>query len=318
MSRACIVFAAAGLSLAGWSFSSAQELRTDSDQSAPKAHRMERNDAKPQGQTGTGRTAADAEAQSTPGATQERKQPGVEREKPAPERGTAQGASPPKSEAENPSKTNAGNTKNEQAAPSRVQSGEAQKAREGGAAAAERSDQGQRPAKQAEDSGSQNAGQGSGAKNGAAAANSSSNSASQSSSAPAQRTNEAATGGASGQRMDPRRVHAVGGAKLSQNNAAQIATALLATSQPKDIHIAVNVGAPVPGDVDLEPLPPNVVDIVPEYRGYEYAVANDEVVIIEPSTRKVVEVISESGETAENGPATQTVAGSTRVNPCGP
>jgi hypothetical protein len=35
----------------------------------------------------------------------------------------------------------------------------------------------------------------------------------------------------------------------------------------------------------LLPLPPAVVGLFPEYQGYEYVVVNDEIVIVQPSTR---------------------------------
>lgn len=61
-----------------------------------------------------------------------------------------------------------------------------------------------------------------------------------------------------------------------------------------------------------------MVDLVPEYRDYEYVAVNDEIVVVQPSPRHVVEVISAGGEHAMNGDgATQAVAGS-HVNPCGP
>jgi hypothetical protein len=56
----------------------------------------------------------------------------------------------------------------------------------------------------------------------------------------------------------------------------------------------------------------------PEYRGYDYVVANDEVAIVQPSTRQVVEIISECGEAATNGTTTGTTDRAARMNPCGP
>ena len=133
---------------------------------------------------------------------------------------------------------------------------------------------------------------------------------------PASRMNEAATGG---NHVDPNQVRATGSAHLTNDNAAKIANTLTATSSTQNINVSVNVGRPLPGDVDVRPLPPAVVDLVPEYRGYDYVVSNDEIVIVQPSTRKVVEVISEGGgpAPATEGTSTQAAAG-TRVNPCGP
>jgi hypothetical protein len=128
-----------------------------------------------------------------------------------------------------------------------------------------------------------------------------------------QRTNEAATGG---QHFDQGHVRAVGGTRIAQDKAAQIANDLTATGHSRHLNVGLNVGVALPGDVDLEPLPPSIVEIVPEYRGYDYVVANDEVVIIDPSSRRVVEMIGEGGM-AMNGEG-EAVAGATRVNPSGP
>lgn len=119
-------------------------------------------------------------------------------------------------------------------------------------------------------------------------------------------------------KVNPQEVHASGNAHLSQENAARIATALNATATPRDINVSVDVGGLLPGDVDLAPLPPSVVEFVPEYQGYDYVVANDDIVIVQPSTRKVVEVINEGeGPHAMNESTSQAMSG-TRVNPCGP
>ncbi len=104
------------------------------------------------------------------------------------------------------------------------------------------------------------------------------------------RANDAAT--TSGERVDPQHVRATGASKITQESAAQIATTLLATAPPRNLTISVSVGAPLPGDVDVQPLPPSVTDLVPEYRGFNYAADDDRVVIVKPSTRQVVEIIS--------------------------
>ena len=118
--------------------------------------------------------------------------------------------------------------------------------------------------------------------------------------------------------VDPQKVHSEGNAHLSNDRAARIADTLMATATQQNVNINVRVGAPLPGDVDLMPLPPTIVDLVPEYRGYEFVLVNDEIVIVQPSTRYVVEVINTGGGVTMNeGGGTQAMAG-TRVNPCGP
>ena len=102
---------------------------------------------------------------------------------------------------------------------------------------------------------------------------------------------------------------AQGNAHLTGDRAAKIEHTLMASARPQHLNINVNVGAALPGDVTLEPLPPDVVSLVPEYRGYDFVVVNDEIVIVQPSTRHVVEILGGGGET-------QAMA-TTHVGPCG-
>jgi hypothetical protein len=55
---------------------------------------------------------------------------------------------------------------------------------------------------------------------------------------------------------------------------------------------SVSVGVAVPKTVKLHRLPPKVVEIVPQYRSYEYFVlADNRIVIVEPSTYEIVYVL---------------------------
>lgn len=53
------------------------------------------------------------------------------------------------------------------------------------------------------------------------------------------------------------------------------------------------VGTTLPEDVELEALPSEVVTDVPEVRSYRYVTTDAGVAIVEPSSRRVVRVISE-------------------------
>ena len=121
------------------------------------------------------------------------------------------------------------------------------------------------------------------------------------------RQNEKTTGAVTNERQN---VQATGNTHISGDRAEKIAQTLRATSSTQKVNINVRIGANLPGNVDVRPLPPSVVELVPEFRGYDYVVANDEIVIVQPSTRQVVEVINEGGQT-------QAMA-ATHVNPCGP
>jgi hypothetical protein len=72
----------------------------------------------------------------------------------------------------------------------------------------------------------------------------------------------------------------------------------------QSVNFAVSVGTVVPTTVTLTPLPADIVTIVPQYRGYSFFVVRDEIVIVEPSTKKIVTVISRSGNQAASGSTT--------------
>jgi Protein of unknown function (DUF1236) len=61
-----------------------------------------------------------------------------------------------------------------------------------------------------------------------------------------------------------------------------------------NVNFSISVGTAIPATVDLVELPPEVVRIVPAYRGYRYFVVRNQIVIVEPSTRKIVTVIERS------------------------
>jgi len=58
------------------------------------------------------------------------------------------------------------------------------------------------------------------------------------------------------------------------------------------VNFNVSVGTVVPHSVRLVAVPASIVEIHPAWRGYEYFVVNDEIIIVEPGTLKIVAVIS--------------------------
>jgi hypothetical protein len=47
----------------------------------------------------------------------------------------------------------------------------------------------------------------------------------------------------------------------------------------------------VPRTVRIFDLPPEIVTIVPAYRGYKYVIVEDEILIIDPRTLRIVYII---------------------------
>src|SRR3954447_13564474 len=61
-------------------------------------------------------------------------------------------------------------------------------------------------------------------------------------------------------------------------------------------NFSLSVGTVVPRDIQLSTLPPDVVEIVPQYRGYSFALVKDQIVVVDPATYKIVTVLPYSGQ----------------------
>jgi len=85
---------------------------------------------------------------------------------------------------------------------------------------------------------------------------------------------------------------ASGSAKLSSEQRTKIATAIKhVNAQPAKLNIAVRVGATVPETVHFYPLPTEVVTIYPEWRGYDFILVGDEIIIINPRNHTIVAIL---------------------------
>jgi len=58
-----------------------------------------------------------------------------------------------------------------------------------------------------------------------------------------------------------------------------------------NVNFSLSVGTVIPRDLHLQTLPADVVEIAPQYRGYCFFVVRDQIVIVEPSTCKIVTVL---------------------------
>jgi Protein of unknown function (DUF1236) len=103
-----------------------------------------------------------------------------------------------------------------------------------------------------------------------------------------------------------------GNLHISRENASRISENLVRQGHRENVNFRVDVGARLPRDVELLPLPPDVVEFAPEYRGYDYFVANDEIVFVDPGTRAVVGMIELGASSADAGPPSR-IAG---ARPC--
>jgi hypothetical protein len=70
-----------------------------------------------------------------------------------------------------------------------------------------------------------------------------------------------------------------------------------------NVNFSLSVGTVVPRDVRFQPLPSDIVEVMPQYRGYNFFVVRDEIVIVEPASYKIVDVLPRTGRSTAAAPA---------------
>jgi hypothetical protein len=60
---------------------------------------------------------------------------------------------------------------------------------------------------------------------------------------------------------------------------------------PTHLNVSVSIGTRVPDSVHFYPLPADVYAVYPEWRGYEYILVGDEVLVIDPHTHEIVAIL---------------------------
>jgi Protein of unknown function (DUF1236) len=85
-----------------------------------------------------------------------------------------------------------------------------------------------------------------------------------------------------------------GAVQLSQEQRAKIKDVLVKdrTAHIDHANFSVAVGAVVPKSVHITVVPADIVAVVPEYRGFDYIVVGDDILIVNPDTLRIVAVIA--------------------------
>ena len=97
-----------------------------------------------------------------------------------------------------------------------------------------------------------------------------------------------------GERSQTTTGQAGAGAKLSTDQRTKITTVIRNehVTSVDHVNFDVRVGTRVPREgVEFRPLPAEVVTIYPEWRGYEFIVVHDQIVVVDPNTYEIVEII---------------------------
>jgi hypothetical protein len=83
------------------------------------------------------------------------------------------------------------------------------------------------------------------------------------------------------------------GAKLTSEQRTQI-TSVIHKQNVKpvtNVNFSISVGTRVPRTVEFHPVPTEIVTIYPAWRGYEFFLVRDEIVIVNPRTLEIVAVL---------------------------
>lgn len=83
------------------------------------------------------------------------------------------------------------------------------------------------------------------------------------------------------------------GGKLSTEQRTKITTVIRDqhVSPVTNINFAVSVGTRVPREVGFHPLPAEIVTYYPDWRGYEFFLVRDQIVVVDPRTLEIVAVL---------------------------
>jgi hypothetical protein len=83
------------------------------------------------------------------------------------------------------------------------------------------------------------------------------------------------------------------GAKLSTEQRTKITTVIKNQHvQPTtNVNFAISVGTRVPRSVHFHALPTEIVEIYPSWRGYEFILVRDQIVVVDPHTFEIVAIL---------------------------
>lgn len=82
-------------------------------------------------------------------------------------------------------------------------------------------------------------------------------------------------------------------ANLTSEQRTKISTTIRQTNVRPVTNVKFNVavGTVVPRNIPIHTLPPTIVEMYPDWRGYSFVLVGDEIIIIDPATHEIVAVI---------------------------
>jgi hypothetical protein len=86
---------------------------------------------------------------------------------------------------------------------------------------------------------------------------------------------------------------AAGGGKMTSEQRTRISSVIRDqhVTSVTNVNFSISVGTRVPRDVEFHPLPAEIVTIYPDWRGYEFIMVRNQIVVIDPRTFEIVAVL---------------------------
>jgi Protein of unknown function (DUF1236) len=94
-------------------------------------------------------------------------------------------------------------------------------------------------------------------------------------------------------------------ANLNENQRTRVSESIarLNVAPLNNVNFSLSVGTVVPRDARFHPLPADIVEVMPQYRGYNFFVVRDDIVIVDPASYKIVDVLPRTGRSTAAAPA---------------
>jgi hypothetical protein len=109
---------------------------------------------------------------------------------------------------------------------------------------------------------------------------------------PSTRSNESATDRSATERTTTGQGAAAGSVKLSTEQRTKITSIIKQQKvEPAHLNVSISVGTRIPDSVRFHPLPVEVVNVYPEWRGYDYILVEEQIVVVDPRTHEIVAVL---------------------------
>ena len=61
--------------------------------------------------------------------------------------------------------------------------------------------------------------------------------------------------------------------------------------EPSQLKVSISIGTRIPSHIRVHRLPAEVITIYPEWRGYDYILVGDQIIVLDPRTHEIVFIL---------------------------